>query len=101
MQFNDRFVQGPRYRELPLKYRPFPSQGVIPDEATAIQVAEAILKPIHGEASIKSREPFSAVLKGDVWIVQGHMLPPGELGILLEVEISKSKGCILGINNED
>jgi hypothetical protein len=47
------------------------------------------------------REPFSAVLKGDVWIVSGHVLPEGWTGATLEVEIPKSRGCVLGIDDED
>ncbi|MBZ5635088.1 MAG: hypothetical protein LAO55_18350 [Acidobacteriia bacterium] len=94
-------VRPPHYREMLPRYRPFPPEGVIPDEATAIQVAETILKTRHGEATVKSQEPYSAFLKGDVWTVRGHMLPPGWIGVVFEVEISKSRGCILGIDEEN
>jgi hypothetical protein len=68
----------------------------VPDEKTAIAVAEAVLTPVYGQKQIESEEPFSVSLDGDTWSVHGS-LPKGlyVTGGEAEVEISKSKGCIL------
>ncbi len=51
-----------------------PSNGFVPDETTAITIAEAIWNPIYGEKSIASQKPFDVELINDstVWIVQGN-----------------------------
>jgi NTF2 fold immunity protein of polymorphic toxin system component len=54
-----------------------------------------VLIPVYGQKQIESEEPFSVSLDGDTWSVHGS-LPKGlNLGGVAEVEISKSKGCIL------
>jgi hypothetical protein len=71
-----------------------PKNGFVPNRKTAIAIAEAVLVPVYGEEKIKSEEPFSATLDGDTWWVRGS-LPKGFVGGVAEIEISKSKGCIL------
>lgn len=47
--------------------------GYVPDEVTAVKVAEAIWLPLFGDA-IYDKKPFRAELKNDsVWIVQGTL----------------------------
>lgn len=72
----------------------FPPQGFIPDEKTAIAVAEAVLFPVYGEGKIRSEEPFKATLKNGVWRVEGT-LPSGYLGGVAELQMNKSDGKIL------
>lgn len=77
-----------------------PPNGVIPDEATAVQVAEAILKPIYGEKEIKTEEPFTATLGKDVWTVKGHFSGDKDtLGGVAVIGLSKSKGTVLLISH--
>jgi hypothetical protein len=73
-----------------------PRQGYVPDEQTAIKIAEAVWLPIYGEDVLKDERPFRAYLKDGVWIVSGT-LPTGALGGTAEARISKSTGCILRI----
>jgi len=56
-----------------------PKNGFVPDEKTAVAVAEAILSPIYGQDQIVHERPFHAELDGnDVWKVEGSL--PGGLG---------------------
>lgn len=73
-----------------------PKDGFIPDEATAIKVALAVLAPIYGEKIISSEHPFSATLAKDVWTVIGTV-PKGHVGGAAEIRISKSSGKIIRV----
>jgi hypothetical protein len=75
-----------------------PQAGFIPDQATAISVAEAILTPIYGREQIESERPFSAQLNGNTWKVEGH-LAPGVDGGVAEVWIDKRDGRILRVSH--
>ena len=52
-----------------------PKSGVVPDAATAIQIAEAVWKPMYGAETIASQTPFEAKLNHNVWIVIGSGAP--------------------------
>ena len=75
-----------------------PPKGFVPDEQTAMRIAEAVWSPIYGEENIKSEKPFVASLKNDVWTVHGS-LPKGWVGGVAEAEISKSDGRILRVSH--
>jgi hypothetical protein len=75
-----------------------PKDGFVPNEKTAVRIAEAVLGAIYGEQQIASEQPFSAKLKGDVWAVTGS-LPEGMAGGVAEVRISKRTGEILGVTH--
>ncbi|MBL4753101.1 MAG: YbbC/YhhH family protein [Flavobacteriales bacterium] len=65
--------------------------GYIPDEKTAIAIAEAIWLPIYGE-QIYEEKPFQATIKDDsIWVVSGT-LDEGMLGGTVYAEINK-KDC--------
>jgi hypothetical protein len=49
-----------------------PKEGFVPNEKTAIRIAEAVLGPIYGEDQIAKERPFAATLKGGVWTIEGH-----------------------------
>jgi hypothetical protein len=74
---------------------PVPRNGYIPDEKTAIRVAEAILSPIYGEQQIKSEQPFHATLANGVWVVEGSLPAKYELGGVASVRIDKKTGAVL------
>jgi hypothetical protein len=40
-----------------------PPQGVVPNQTTAVLIAEAVLTPIYGEEKVKHEEPFVVKLK--------------------------------------
>ena len=74
-----------------------PPAGYVPDEATAVRIAEAVWLPIYGESVLKEK-PFHAKLANGIWIV-GGTLPEGYIGGTAEAEISKKDGCILRISH--
>jgi hypothetical protein len=73
-----------------------PQRGYVPDERTAIAIAEAVLVPIYGGEQIAHERPFRATLNGNVWEVRGH-LPGDHLGGVAVVQISKDDGRILRV----
>jgi hypothetical protein len=77
-----------------LAQAPQPKNGFIPDEQTAIKVAEAILSPIYGEKQIASEHPFHATLHEGVWTIEGS-LPAGWEGGVASIRIDKKSGAII------
>lgn len=71
-----------------------PKEGYVPDEATAIAVAEAVLVPIYGRDKIQSERPFHAKFESGTWMVEGS-LPEGREGGVATVKLLKSDGRIL------
>jgi hypothetical protein len=70
----------------------------IPDEKTAILVAEAVLGPIYGEAQVHQERPFHASLDRGVWNVDGTLsCAPGCDGGTAHVSIARRDGRILEI----
>ena len=57
-----------------------PSQGYVPDSATAVQIAEAVLVPVFGRKQIESEKPLTAKLENDVWTVAGTLRCPDGKG---------------------
>jgi NTF2 fold immunity protein of polymorphic toxin system component len=86
-----------------------PKSGAVPDSKTATKIAEAVLIPAYGEATIKEERPFTATLKGDVWTVAGTLhckdtngrAVSGNLcdGGVAVVQLSRSDGRILSITH--
>lgn len=81
-----------------------PKNGFVPDEKTAVKIAEAILYPIYGEDLIKSEEPFVVHLKKDVWVIEGKPLtkvidgaPRPVDGGEVHMEISKKDARVLKV----
>ena len=81
-----------------------PKKGYVPDSATALRVAEAVLIPVYGQDKIESQRPFTAKLKDDVWTVSGTLYCAdyqrervflSNCGGSLEVRISKSDAHVL------
>jgi len=75
-----------------------PPRGYVPDERTAIAIAEAVLVPIYGAGQVTQERPFHAVLRGKVWEVAGS-LPPGWDGGVALVQINKDDGRILSVTH--
>lgn len=77
-----------------------PPDGYVPNERTAVRVAEAVLIPIYGQETVEKERPFTAVLRDEVWIVRGKgpkdTMTAG--GVAL-VEISKKDGRILRVTH--
>ena len=75
---------------------PLPSQGIIPDEATAVKVAEAVFPPIFGGEEVTKFFPYHARLKGGVWTVYGT-LKPGSRGGTPQMTIQKKDGRVIEV----
>jgi len=75
---------------LPVDQNSFVKNGAVPNEETAIKIAEAIWLPIYGE-KIYNRQPFKAeyIEKEDCWYVRGT-LPENWTGGVPEIKINKS-----------
>jgi len=81
------------------KDRYIPKEGCVPDEETAIKIAEAIWKPLFGDRILISK-PFIAILtKNQTWIVTGN-LRPGYTFFLPFIEMRKKDGKIIDIHWE-
>ncbi len=81
-----------------LAQAPVPKDGFVPDKATAIRVAEAVLPPICG--CVDRNRPFTAVLDKGVWTVIGKQphTAKGEVifgGGEVEMHIDQRTGAIL------
>lgn len=74
-----------------------PTNGYVPDQKTAMRIAEAVLVPIYGEEHVKAEEPFRVSINGDIWTVKGalHHEPGGNA----EVKLSKKNGAILYLSH--
>jgi hypothetical protein len=83
----------------PKSYRSHPkTDGYVPNEETAIKIAEAIWFPIYGE-EIYDHKPFKAKLvNGTIWRVTGTVHT--ELGGVPIAEIQKSDCRILKVIHE-
>lgn len=81
-----------------------PSEGnvlgrdFVPDKATAMSIALAVLVPVYGEKQIASEMPLSVALYQDTWIVSGT-LPRGYEGGVALVVIDKRRGTILQMHH--
>src|SRR5690242_532970 len=64
--------------------------GYVPNEETAIKVAEALWLPLYG-ANIYNHRPFKAMLQDSIWVVEGT-LDDGARGGVPHAEIRK-KDC--------
>ena len=66
----------------------------VPDEKTAIRIAEAVLIAQFGEARVKEQQPLWAEGIYDVWLVQGTLHgehgPGGNFGVYVQ----KHSGCV-------
>jgi hypothetical protein len=74
------------------------SGGYVPDQATAIRIAIAVLIPIYGERIEDGEKPWRAGLKGDVWTVVGTFQGKGEGGEAI-VQLSKTSGAFLFVTH--
>jgi hypothetical protein len=71
----------------------------VPDEVTAVRIAEAVFIPVYGEKHMKAERPFHARLDGDYWIVSGSVGKPKSkdflvVGGTMMAEINRKTGEI-------
>ena len=83
------------------------ARDYVPNEETAVAVAEAVLIPIYGRKTIEAEKPFHATLKNEVWQVAGTLycangkpqsdLNPTCVGGVAVIEISKRDAHIISV----
>ena len=85
-----------------------PKEGFVPNQETAIKIAEAVLIPIWGKDKIESERPFAAELKENTWTVYGTLRCPGGKGGsttvgcrggVATVEISRVDARVLSVSH--
>jgi hypothetical protein len=91
----DQYQADPRFKP--------PTSGFVPDEKTAVKIAEAILLPLYGEKSVARERPYTAKLKYGVWTVEGYSSIPKNrrLGGPVQVHIAQRDGQIVGFKRDD
>jgi len=57
-----------------------PPPVAVPDEATAVKIAEKALAKVYGEKKIESERPFKAILRDGIWHVGGTLYCNDEHG---------------------
>jgi hypothetical protein len=77
-----------------------PTNGFVPDEATAARIGEAVAVAQYGEKTIGLERPFRARLYIDTWIVKGTLHPEGAAGGTAIVKISKRDGTVLFLTHQ-
>jgi hypothetical protein len=75
-----------------------PPGGFVPDTDTAKKISEIILVRFFGEAQTDREKPLQVTLADGVWVIKGTM-PPGILGGIAELHISKKDGQILFLSH--
>jgi hypothetical protein len=81
------------------EYRSNPDiDGYVPNNETAIRIAEAIWLPIYGN-EIYEYKPFKATLNGDVWEVTGTLHT--KLGGTPFAAIQKRDAKIINVTHEE
>lgn len=73
-----------------------PPQGIIPDEITAVKVAEVVFPGIFGQEEVAKYLPYHAQLRDGVWEVYGT-LKPGSRGGTPQMTIQKKDGRVIDV----
>jgi hypothetical protein len=72
--------------------------GFVPDEDTAVRIAQAVLIPIdRGKPPIPGGTRISGELKDGTWTVRRVPASYGAKGNDVTILISKKEGCILDV----
>ena len=73
-----------------------PPQGIVPDEETAVKIAEIVFVPIFGTEEVIGFLPYHAQLKDGIWTVYGT-LKRGSRGGTPQLTIQKQDGKVLEV----
>ncbi len=71
--------------------------GWVPDDLTAMRIAEAVWLPVYGHETVNAQKPFTADLENDVWTVKGSP-PANDAAGALTALISKIDGRIIELS---
>jgi len=70
-----------------------PSAGFVPNEETAIGIAEAVLFAIYGKENIERQKPYKVSFSEGLWTIKGS-LPQSHVGGTFFIQIDKMDGTI-------
>jgi len=73
--------------------QPLPQNGIVPDEVTAVKIAQAVFEPIFGREEVEKYLPYHGTLKNKIWTVYGT-LKPGSRGGTPQLSIQKKDGKV-------
>ena len=74
----------------------YPNGGYVPNELTAVRIAETVLVSIYGE-KIYNQKPYRInLIKDSIWVVNGSV-SAGGYGENAHIEIRKKDGKILKV----
>jgi hypothetical protein len=76
-----------------------PRDGFVPDDPTAIAIAEAVLSPIYGHGQVENQRPFTANPKDGTWTVSGRLKNDDQTGGVAVVIIEKATGRIISVTH--
>lgn len=77
-----------------------PANGFVPDERTAIRIAEAVAATLYGEEGTVQERPFWAHLENGVWTVVGTS-PINAYGGTAIIQIRQDDGRIIFADHEE
>jgi NTF2 fold immunity protein len=73
-----------------------PARGIVPDEITAVKIAEVVFEPIFGQERVNKFLPYHARLDDGIWNVYGT-LKSGSRGGTPELLIQKLDGKVIKV----
>jgi hypothetical protein len=73
-----------------------PKEGFVPNEITAIKIAEAVWLPIYGE-KVYQNKPYNVKLIKGVWIIEGTLPSDFTQGGVPYIEVQKKDGKIIKV----
>ncbi|MDD2479403.1 MAG: NTF2 fold immunity protein [Victivallaceae bacterium] len=71
--------------------------GFLASSDTALKVARVYLEPIYGYERIKRQEPFYAIIKNNLWIIQGTV-PEGGIVQPIKIILERSSGRVVSVS---
>ena len=74
----------------------YPKDGYVPNELTAVRIAETVLVSIFGEKIYKQKPYRINLIKDSIWVINGSV-PGGGYGENAYIEIRKKDGKILKV----
>jgi hypothetical protein len=77
----------------------FPN-GLVPDQRTAVAIAEAVLFRVYGEKTIRAERPYVVKHIRGKWIIEGAPPPRGFAGGSFHIVISQRDGRVLEITHD-
>lgn len=76
-----------------------PSNGLVPTQEVAIQIAEAVLVPLYGAERIRRQRPFKVNLSEGLWTVEGSYPEANKPTGIALVQLRQEDGQLLKVTH--